>query len=308
MSFGNQAEAVNRKVLRSSVIFTFTFTVVALMVGFLTGSQVILFDGVFNLVGIALTYLSIMSMKFIQKKDTWNYPFGKATFEPFIAVVQYSIILYICITNIATAIGVILNGGHVIDITSGVLYGIFSVIFNLMVFFYLKKLTKDHMTAISEVELAQWKFSLLLGIGILIGFTLSFGLSFTAHYEFTAFVDPVLTVIITLLFGRTAIVAMKNCVKELMQAAPSPEVFDLVKRKIKEIKRRYNLSEHALRLGKVGGQLIIEIDFVIACQSELDSVLKQDGVRKKLARDFEELPYEKWLNVNFTSDKSLTEH
>lgn len=307
MNLATDSEIISQKVLRSSIIFTATFTIIALSIGFLTGSQVILFDGVFSLIGVALTYLSIMSLKFIQKRDTWNYPFGKVAFEPFVAIVQYSIVLYICITNIATAIGVILNGGHAIDITSGILYGVFSAVFNFVVFTYLRRLTKEHVTAISKVELDQWKFSLLLGVGILVGFSISFGLTLTAYRDFTAFVDPILTIIITILFGRTAIISMKTCVKELMQGAPSPEMFTFVKSKIKEIKQHYNLSEHILRLGKVGSQLIIEIDFVIECQSELDSVLRQDEVRKKLADDFEELPYEKWININFTGDKSLVE-
>ena len=307
-SSGISSEIVNRKVLRGSIIFTCVFTMIALTIGFLTGSQVILFDGIFNLVGIALTTLSILSMIFIKKEDSWNYPFGKANFEPFVAIVQYSIVLYVCMTNITTAIATIIAGGHVIDITSGILYGVFSALYNLTAFTYLKRITKGHVTSISKVELDQWRFSLLLGLSILLGFSLSFGLGLTVYYQFTAFVDPSLTIIITLFFAKTALFAMKNCIRELMQAAPSPETFDFVKKKIKEVKQCYQIKEHALRMGKVGSKVIIEIDFVVECKTELDSVYKQDQVRKQFAEAYASLPYEKWLNINFTSDKKLTEH
>jgi cation diffusion facilitator family transporter len=299
---------VNQKVLRVSVIFTVIFTIVALTVGFLTSSQVILFDGIFNLVGIALTYLSISAMHFMKKKDEWNYPFGKATFEPFIAIVQYAIILYICVTNITTAVQVIIGGGHEVDMASGVIYGLFSTIYNMVIFTYLILLTKKHKTAISEVEVDQWKFSFLLGVGILIGFSISFGLSFTSFSAYRVYADPILTIVITLLFGRTAIISIKNCVREMLQAVPPKEIIDFVTGKIVEIDKQYEFSNEVFRLAKVGNKIIIELDYVIECGSQLDSIALQDKLRKELMNAFSELPYEKWVNVNFTSDLSLVEH
>jgi len=155
MSLGSDTDKTNRKVLIFSMIFTIVFMIIALIVGFLTSSQVILFDGIFSMVGVILTYLSLSALKFIKKKDDWNYPFGKATFEPFVAVIQYCIILYICINNITTGIQVILDGGHEVDILSGIFYGGFSLVFNVIVFVYLKNLAKKNATAIAEVEIAQ---------------------------------------------------------------------------------------------------------------------------------------------------------
>lgn len=183
------SDIINHKVLTYSVIFTVVFTIVALVVGLLTSSQVILFDGIFNLVGVALTYLSIISMKFIKKKDAWNYPFGKETFEPFIVITQYCIILFVCISNISTAVQIILEGGREINITSGILYGVFAAIYNLSIFLYFKFLTKDHLTAIAEVEIAQWKFGMLLSGAILIGFNLAKILERTPLVEYQNFIS-----------------------------------------------------------------------------------------------------------------------
>ena len=303
-----QSEMMNRKVLRISIAFTVVFTLIALAVGFITSSQVILFDGIFNLVGVALGYLSLSAMHFIKKKDEWNYPFGKAAFEPFIAIVQYAIILYICVTNITTAVQAIISGGHEVDISSGMMYGLFSTIYNMAVFTYLLMLTKKHKTAISEVEIDQWKFSFLLGIGILIGFSLSYALSFTDFYAYRVFTDPILTIIITLLFGKTAILSMKNCIREMLQAAPPKEIIDFVTDKIVEIDKQYEFSNEVFRLAKVGNKIIIELDYVIESGSRLDSIVLQDKLRKEMTHAFAALPYEKWINVNFTSDLSLVDH
>lgn len=308
MDSATNFENVNQKVLKSSVVSTIAYTFIALGAGLLTSSQVILFDGIFNLVGVALTYLSVLAMNFIKKQDRWNYPFGKEALEPFIAITQYVIILYICATNIVSGVGVIMAGGHAVDIASGVLYGAFAAVFNLIIFLYLKRLTKRQMTAIGEVEVAQWKFSVLLSSGILAGFTLSFILGFTAWSGFTAYVDPVLTILITLFFAKSAVVSVRNCVRELLTATPDQEISGAICEKLDALQPGYDYSNRFLRLGKVGSKLVIEVDYVIEKDSQLDSITAQDRLRKQLNRQLADLPYEKWINITFTGDPKLTEH
>lgn len=308
MSSPVSSECVNHKVLTYSVIFTIIFTVVALGVGLLTSSQVILFDGIFNLVGVALTYLSIISMKFIKKKDSWNYPFGKETFEPFIVITQYCIILFVCMSNITTAVQVILEGGRAINISSGILYGMFAAIYNLLVFGYLKFLTRVHFTAIAEVEIAQWKFGTLLSGTILLGFSLAWLLERTPLVAYQNFIDPVLTIIITIAFIKTAILSITKCVKELLLATPEKEITVTIMEKIDLIKGNYDYLDRVLRLGKVGGKIILEIDYVIEQGSDLDSISKQDELRDQVTYALAEIPYEKWININFIGDIKWADH
>lgn len=301
-------DIVNQKVLKSSVICTTVYTVIALTVGFLTSSQVILFDGIYNMVGIGLTYLSILSMKFINKPDTSNYPFGKEAFEPFIALIQYGIILYLCVSNMVTAVNTILHGGHLMDLTSGIAFGVLGSAFNISVFVYLKMLTKKYSSAISEVEIDQWKFSVFLSIGILTGFTLSWLLNFTQWGIYTAYVDPLLTILITILFGHTAVVSIKGCIRELLGGKPSPEVVSLIEKQIEQACQASQFKERILRFGKVGSKVIVEIDYVIEEGSPLDSVAQQDKIRRQLMEGLGELPYSTWVNVGFVSDQKLCEH
>ena len=282
MESGNISDRINQNVLRSSVICTVIYTVIALTIGFITSSQVNLFDGVFNLVGIALTYLSILAVKFIKKPDRGNYPFGKEAFEPFIALLQYAIILYICLSNIVTAINTILQGGHAIDLLSGISYGLFGAVYNTLVFGYLKMLTKKHSSAIADVEIDQWKFSLLLSMGILVGFSLSWFLNLTPWTVLTSYVDPALTLVITIMFGRTAILSIKGCIRELLGAKPTGEIEAIITEQVNNVCTAKDFKDRILRFGKVGGKVIIEIDYVIEKDSPLDSVVEQDKLRYQL--------------------------
>lgn len=125
---------------------------------------------------------------------------------------------------------------------------------------------------------------------------------------YTAYVDPVLTIIVTLIFARTAVLSMKNNVKELLQATPTEEITTYITEKIDLINEDYLFLDKVLRIGKVGSQIIIEIDYIIEANSQLDFIVAQDILRDKITDAVEDIPYEKWLNINFTGDIEMTEH
>lgn len=301
-------EEVNNKVLGWSVFFTICYTVVAVVIGLLTFSQAILFDAVTNLVGIVLTYVSVFTMKFIKKKDSWNYPFGKAVFEPFIVIVQYCIILGLCITNAFTAVQVILMGGHEMNISSGILYGFFGSVYSLAIIYFLRSISNKNPTAISELEIDQWRFTALGTVGILFGFSLALFLSRTPLVPYIAFVDPVLTLCITMFFARIAILAIGKSIKELLSGKPSEDITKIIEQKVEQVSSQYKFRDKVLRLGKSGGQIIIEIDYIIEQDCLLDCVYMQDKLRSQLKNTLTELSYEKWLNVNFSGDIKWSEH
>ena len=307
MATESNFNVINKRVLNKSVVFTIIYTIVALIVGFFTRSQVIIFDAIFNLAGLALTYLSIFSLKFINKRDSLNYPYGKETFEPFIAITQYFIILYICITTITSSVQIILEGGHVVNTTYGMLYGFLTAIFSIGVYIYLKTITKSNLTSIGQVELDQWKFGCLLSIGILVGFGISWIMEKTEFAEYSYYTDPALTIIITIIFGKTAIFAIKGCVRELLMAKPSEEIVKSIGEILEAVNSKYGLANHVLRLGKVGGKLIIEIGYIIKKNSKMDSIEIQDCLRKELTQKLICIPYEKWINVTFTGDMKWAE-
>jgi len=285
-----------------SILFSAILSIIAFIIGFMTSSQVILFDGIFTLIGIALTFLSILSAQFIKKKDFKNYPFGKEAFEPFIVIAQYCIILAVCVSNMISAVRVILEGGADVDINSGFLYGFISAVLCYLAYMFLKFIAKRSATGIEEVEVTQWKFSFLFSLAMLAGFGVAWILSKTRLLPFVSYVDPVLAILITLLFIKTSVSSLRTSIKELLHAVPSLELTSLIEEKINQINLNYHFTDTVLRIGKVGQEIIIEIDYIIEENSELDSIRKQDTLRAELNRSLSEIPYEKWLSLTFTGD------
>jgi predicted Co/Zn/Cd cation transporter (cation efflux family) len=302
------SEAVTLKILKVSSSLLAAFTIVTIIVGLLASAQTILAEGISGLSAVITTLISIAVVKFIAKRNARKYPFGKEGLEPLIGIVNYCLMIFICVAIIADAVQMILAGGnHEIHVIPSILFGFFYVIFNMGGYGYLKSQMKDHATAIAELELVGWKFSVFTGIGMAVGFSLSWVLDMTPLSVFTPYIDPIMSIILMLLFVSTPLFEMKNCIKELMQARPSEEITSLIAATVKKINYGYVFSDKVLRLGKVGSKIRIEIDYVIEKGSTLDSISEQDRLRSQLTQAFAELPYGKWINVNFTSDIKWTE-
>lgn len=303
------SETATQKILKISVTLLTCFVIIQLFVGFLTRSQTIIADGISGSTGVITTFISLIIVKFIARKNAEKYPYGKETLESFIGIVNYVLMLIIVVIIIADNVQVILAGGNdEVHVISVILFGILSTIFNIGVFKYLKELGKDSLTPIVEAELVGWQFSVIISIGVVVGFSLSWIMDLTPFSVYTSYVDPVLAVFLMLCFATTPLFEIKNCLKELMQATPSDEIIVIVTKKIEEIDQDYDFINKVLRLGKSGGEIRIEVDYVIKKESVLDSIDEQDQLRSQLTNKFLELPYGKWVNINFTSDPKWTKH
>jgi len=302
------AETVATKMLKTSIILTIGLLVIQLTIGFLANSQTIIADGISSSTGVIVSFFNIAVMKYIAKRNAVKYPFGKEALEPLIGMANFIIIFFIVVVVITNNVQMILSGGNnEVHTSSVILFGIFFTIFNLGGYRYFKSQAKNNETSIAQVVVAGWQFSTIVGFGIVLGFGFSYVLDMTAFSAFTPYTDPVLAVILMLVFAMTPIWGIKNCLKELMQAGLSDEIANTIIEQVERIDKSYAFSDKVMRLGKIGGKIMIELDYVIEKNSELNCISEQDQFRSCLIESFVNLPYKKWINVNFTGDMKLTE-
>jgi len=302
-------ENSTHKMLTINVALTFAYSIIAVITGIMVASQTILAEGISNLGAVPLALLNIIVVKFIARQNAGKYPFGKDTLEPFVGIPSNCFLLVICITIIVNSVQMLLaSGNDEVRVTSSILFGVFSFVYNTGVYRYYKSLAKDNPSPIVIVTLVAWKFSATVGLGIVLGFGLSWVLSLTPLNALTPYIDPALAVILMLVFASSPVVGIRDCVKELMQTnLPNDMAGDITER-IEKINNDYDFSDRVLRLAKVGSKIIVEVDYVVRGNSQLDSVSEQDRLRGRFAQAFAELPYKIWMNVNFTSEAKWTEH
>ncbi|MCL2204396.1 MAG: cation diffusion facilitator family transporter [Defluviitaleaceae bacterium] len=302
-------EALTQKMLTINVAIVITYALIALVTGILVSSQTIMAEGISNLSAAPLAIVNLFVIKFISKRNSKKYPFGKETLEPFVGIPNNIFLLAVCVVIIVNSVQMLFAGGnHEIQVTSSILFGVFSVIFNVCVYRYFSSLAKKNPSPLVMATIIAWKFSVMVGVGIVLGFSIAWVLNLTPISGITPYIDPILAVILMLIFALSPITGMRECMRELMQTSPSDDIANAITEKIEQINNGYDFSDKVLRLGKVGNKVIVEIDYVIKGGSQLASLTEQDQLRSRFAQAFSELDYKIWLNVCFTSNIKWTEH
>ena len=119
---------LNNKVSRILVISTIgslLFSVSGIFLWIISNSDMVLVDGLYSVISLVISSLSLFTSYMIKKPNRDSFPFGKYIFQP-LTIVFNSSILLLCILSLISSANAILNNGRIINANIGLGYGIFS--------------------------------------------------------------------------------------------------------------------------------------------------------------------------------------
>jgi predicted Co/Zn/Cd cation transporter (cation efflux family) len=110
----------------------------------------------------------------------------------------------------------------------------------------------------------------------------------------------VLVLTATALLISTPLRMMRTSLRELLEAAPDPSVIEPVAARGGRVRREFGLPEPAMRIGKLGRKLYIELDFVV--EPGAWDVGDADVVRRTLVDRLAQPGRLLWVNVELHTD------
>lgn len=197
----------------------------------------------------------------------------------------------------------LLNGGNVVDTKLALVYSIISTIGCMAVYILMNTRGKSLSSDIIKSEGNQWLMDTVVSLGVLVGFVISLMISNTSFAFLSKYVDPVMVIIISILFIKVPIKTFINSFKEIINVKADDEINKKIYTIVKDIEEEYNFEDSVTRVSKIGRELRIEIDFVFNDYSNLTELKEMDKVREEVLTSMKGIKLDKWLNVNFTGDK-----
>ncbi|MFV8828569.1 cation diffusion facilitator family transporter [Alkalihalobacterium sp. APHAB7] len=293
--------ALEKKLLKISVYGAVMFAVTGVVWGYLISSQMVMFDGLYSLISVMLSLMSLFAAQFIQKRDTKKFPFGKEVLEPLVIIIKYAVILIICLVAVVSALEALVSGGRETNIGSALLYSILSTVACWGVFVYLKK--QKQGSGLIQAEANQWRMDMVLSGAVLVGFLIAAILTYTQFTFLTPYMDPLMVLLSAGFFLKVPIVEIAKASKEVLEMAPDQLIQKKFKSVVDSIQAQYQIEDSMLRMSKVGSKLFIEVDFILNEQSKVITVAEQDLIREEINKRTKDLRYKKWLTVSFTNDR-----
>jgi predicted Co/Zn/Cd cation transporter (cation efflux family) len=290
-----------QRALRVSMVISVGIGVVALVWGLAAGSQVILLDSVYVILGLGLSWLGLYASRVVAAGPTPRFPFGRESLVPLVVSVQGLALIGTLVYAAFEAVRVILDGGSDVAAAGLAAYGAFSGLASLAAWAFLRR--SDPTSDLLRAEAASWLAGAVGSLVIAVGAGVVLLLRLTAWRGVEPYADSALVLATCVLLAPVPLRMLRQAAAELLGSAAEPAVERGVREIVDRVRLAEGLPEPVLRTSKVARKLIIEVGFVVP--SGRFDVADEDRVRRALHAGLASLPYDPWLVVELTTDPEL---
>ncbi|MFN1515681.1 cation diffusion facilitator family transporter [Vibrio owensii] len=284
------------RILTFSALLASGFAVGGMVLGLLVGSIVIVFDGVYSLVSLLLTLLSLAASYYISKPSKSIFPFGKAVLEPIVIAIKAAVILVVVAFSLFSAVTALMTGGREVDASIATIFGVVNVVGCGYAWWFMTKKSRRFSSGLIEAEKKQWQMDTLLSVAVTLGFIAAWLVSLTPYAHYAVYADPMMMVLMGFYFLKVPFDMLVGALRELLMMTPSKELCQSVGKDVLEIEK---VTEHQLKLAgvtKVGQELRVNVDVHVDDDTlELDTL---EHTRKQLTKRLSKHRFKLQLQLN----------
>jgi cation diffusion facilitator family transporter len=311
-SVSSDQTAGERRLLLFSVWASAGFAVFSSLWGILSGSSMIVFDGLYSFVSVGLSGLALLALRFVRRGPDEQFPWGREAAEPVVVILKAATLGALCVYAGIGGVVDLLSGGTKVEVGWAIVYAVIATAASLAVGLVLRRGTRSQSSKgpgkdLVRSEAAEWLGDALLSVGVLVGFVVALLLTSRGRADLAAYVDPAMVVLVSTAFLVVPLRLVIGGMREVMSMSPPEDVQSQLRAAVDEVGAHYGLEESFIRAAKVGGRMDIEVDYVVGPESRVVTVIDCDAVRSDLHERLAALGYEKSVVVAFTTDRRWAE-
>ncbi|ALV45370.1 hypothetical protein MB46_07555 [Arthrobacter alpinus] len=292
-----------RRALLSSLWISVAITGGALVLGIVSGTRIILFDGAYMGIGLILTWVSLGAAAASAAGPTNRFPFGRDALTPLVVLIQGLAIAGTLVFAAADAVVIIRDGGSPVSPVIIAIYGASTAAAGFLVARWVRRQAPS--SDLVSAEVSQWRAGAALSVMMMFGAAAAAVLQAVGLNLVALYIDPALVLVASAIVAIIPIRMIKTGLNELLEGAPPQEITAAVAEAVELVREASALPRPLIRTGKVGRKLYVEVDFIVPGSDW--TVGDEDTVRRGINTALEPLGLDIWAVVSLTADPSLTE-
>jgi cation diffusion facilitator family transporter len=299
------AQVEELRVLRFSSTLTILFSLAAVAVALLTDSETMTLEGMSGLVDVLVSLLAIYVVRKVHEPANSRYHFGYAKYEPLMIGVEGSLVATVCLTAIAYSVRDLMHPDPVDDPYLVIIYALASFAVSVAFGAYMKRVGRRTASHVVLAEGDLWVVEGWLSLGVFIAFLLAVGLSRTSTAEYSAYVDPIVCITLSVIFLRKPVEILRESFADLVDANPYAETVNIVEETAHACVQRYRLKGlQWVRVRKAGRRLFVMVSFL---ENPEESLEEQERVRQAVDAEMSRLNPDIDVSVLFRSGPAAPE-
>ncbi|MEN9644214.1 MAG: hypothetical protein RL238_883 [Actinomycetota bacterium] len=280
-----------QQILWRSILVTAVLGAIGIVWGIASGSQMILLDGVYAIIGIAVSWLLLRASAIAAQGPTTRFPYGRQAVTPMVIGVQGFVLLATLLYALVEAAFTIRDGGSQVNPGPAMAYAVATSISSLVFWVWIRR--RIDGSDLLAAESTGWRVAAFRGVGMSVGFLVLWALTDSSWDGAAPYVDPVMVVITCVAFLSAPVRMVRTTVTELLEGAPDASVQEPVLHTIRTVFQEFDIAEPVVRMTKVGQRLYVEIDAEVRPDA---TVADEHRVRTTVRDRLGALPFDVWLN------------
>jgi predicted Co/Zn/Cd cation transporter (cation efflux family) len=290
--------------LKASIAATILVAGAGVVIGLLSGSMSIVFDGLFSSIDAVIGVITLIVARLLASEGNHRFQYGYWHLEPLVLALNSSVLVLLCGYAFLNGVMGLMTGGHALRFDMGLVYaGITTVVcFGMMG--WLRYQNSRLESELIGVEVASWMMSGVITAALLLAFAGALALKDTQWAHLTPYVDPLA---LTILAPAVLPVPLRTAIQAFREIflITSRDMDAEVKAVAAEVVKEQGFKSFRSYAVEVGRARFVEISFLVPADLPVTSVADFDAIRHDIGERLGGVGPEFWLTIVFTGDPDL---
>lgn len=289
--------------LQISIAATIVIAAAGVVIGLLSGSMSIVFDGLFSSIDAVVTVVTLVVARLLASEGNHRFQYGYWHLEPLVLALNSSVLVLLCGYAFLNAVQGLMTGGHALRFDMGVVYAavVAAICFSMVV--YLRRANDRIESELIGLEVQSWLISGVITLALLIAFAGAMLINGTEFEYLTPYVDPAVLAVLAPAVVLAPLRTARQAFAEIFLITSKEMDGDVQAAAAAAVAKHGFISFKSYAV-EVGRARFIEISFLVP-EDRIGSVGEFDAIRHEIADELGGVGPEQWLTIVFTGDPDL---
>jgi cation diffusion facilitator family transporter len=248
--------------LRLSLVLTVLFAGAAVAIALFSDSETMTLEAITAGIDIVVAFLAIFVARKVHEPANQRYQFGYAKYEPLMTTVEGVLLAGACVGAIVYSVRDLIHPDPVEDPRLVVIYSAASFLLSVLFGKWMKRVGKRIGSPLALAEAELWIIEGWLALGVCAAFVVSMALGRIGTTQATAYVDPAVCIVLSLIFLRKPWEILRDSVADLVDANPYADTVNAVEESARALSERFHLEGlEWVRVRKAGRRVFVMVSF-----------------------------------------------
>lgn len=297
-------------VLRLSIAASLGMALAAMVFGLLANSSLIIFDGIYGLIDVVMTWLSLLVARLIaqsthtdmlQSRLNQRFSMGFWHLEPIVLGVSGTLMIGAALYALVNAVDALTSGGRLIALGPAITFAVISIVAESALAIFTLRANRRIGSDFIALDAKNWIVAASMSACYLVAFIGGALVRDTSLAWVAPYIDPGILAVVCLFVMVAPMATVRQALAGILLVAP-PELRAHVDEVASEVVARHGFLEYRSYVAQVGRGEQIELFFVVRADDPPRALAEWDVLRDEIGEALGEESPDRWLTIVFTTD------